>query len=399
MMRLLALALCLFVLSPAYAADEDKTPKISPWLYKKLTQTEKLIAKKSYPKAEQKLQAILADVKDKSYEQATVLRSLSSVYALKAQYKKSAATLSKAINLGVLPKAQMQQAILSLGQLYMATEQYSQAIQTLEPWLAKNSTADPQINVLVANAYAQLKKYRKALPYIKKAIKTAKKPEESWYQLNLALYYELENYPAAAKILTTLIRLYPDKKDYWGQLASIYQQTKQYQKAVSVKHLAYKKGFISNEKDILALANLFLYVGTPYNAAKLLALEIDQKRIKSNSKNWESLAQAWRTAKEFEYAIKALETASKLNDKGHLYQQLGQIYVAQEKWTAAITALNKAISKGGLKNAGATYLLLGMSYYEQNNLSNAKRAFSKAAQFSKHKKTAMQWLDYIKESK
>lgn len=398
-MRLLVFTLCLSLLTPAYADDKDKAPQISPWLYKKLTQTEKLIAKKAYSEAEQKLQAIFTNVKDKSYEQATVLRSLSSIYALKAQYKKAAVTLSKAINLGVLPQTQMQQAILNLGQLYMATEQYKQAIKILEPWLAKNATADTQINVLVANAYAQLKKYNKALPYITKAIKTAKKPEESWYQLNLALYYELENYLAATKILTTLIRLYPDKKDYWHQLTSTYQQTKQYQKAVSVKHLAYKKGFISNEKDILALANLFLYVGSPYKAAKLLTLELDKKRIRNTSKNWESLAQAWRMAKEFGLAIKALETASKLNDRGHLYQQLGQIYVAQENWTAAITALNKAFKKGGLKNTGATYLLLGMSYYEQNNLSDAKRAFSKAAQFRKHHKAAVQWLDYIKKSK
>ena len=121
-MRLLAFALCLSLLSSAYAGDKGNSPKISPWLYKKLVQTEQLIAKKSYPQAEQKLQSILSDVKDKSYEHATVLRSLSSVYALKNQYKKAAETLSKAINLGVLPTGQMKNALLNLGQLYMATE-------------------------------------------------------------------------------------------------------------------------------------------------------------------------------------------------------------------------------------------------------------------------------------
>ncbi|MCK4840800.1 MAG: tetratricopeptide repeat protein [Methylococcales bacterium] len=248
----------------------------------------------------------------------------------------------------------------------------------------------------MANAYAQLKKYAKALPYIKKAISAAKKPEESWYQLNLALYYELENYPAAATILTTLIQLYPDKKPYWEQLASTYQQIRQYKKAVSVKHLAYKKGFITNEKDILALVNLFLYIDSPYKAAKLVKKEIEAKNIKSDSKNWETLAHAWTMAKEFEHAIKALEVASKLNEKGRLYQQLGQIYVTQEKWNKAIIALNKALAKGRLKNTGSTYLLLGMSHYEQGNIKRAKKTFLKAVQYSKNKKVAKQWLDYIK---
>ena len=279
----------------------------------------------------------------------------------------------------------------------MATEQYSKAVKTLEPWLVKNSNPDVQINVLLANAYAQLKQFRKALPHIKRAIARSKKPQESWYQLNLAIYFELENYSAAAGVLKSLVRLYPDKKAYWHQLSSVYQQLKQYKKAVSIKHLAYQKGFISSEKDVLELVNLFLYVGSPYKAAKVLTEGIKYKKIKSNSKNWETLAYAWRMAKEFDSAVKALETASKLNDKGSLYQQLGQIYVEQEKWSQAITSLNKAIGKGGLKNTGSTYLLLGMSYYEMKQLKLAKKSFIKAAQFSKNKKAARQWLEYIKE--
>jgi len=396
---ILAFTLSVFLISPAYANKDDKPVTISPRLYKRLIKVEKLISNKSYQQAEQKLNAMLKSVEQNSYEQATVLRSLSSIYALKEQYNKAADALSRAISLNVLPKNQHQQAVLNLGQLYMALEQYSKAVQTLEPWLAENPDPDVQIHVLLANAYAQLKQYREALPHIKKAIARSKKPEESWYQLNLALYFELENYSPAAGILKTLIRLYPDKKPYWQQLASVYQQLKQYKKATSIRHLAYKKGFVDTENDILELANLFLYIGSPYKAAKLLKDGFQHKKIRSTSKNHETLAHAWTMAKEFDNAIIALETASKLNDKGSLSQQLGQIYVEQEKWSLAINALHKAISKGGLKNTGNTHLLLGMSYYELKNSQQAKKSFLKAAQYSKNKKAAMQWLNYIKESK
>lgn len=397
MIRILALVLSLLILSPAYAGDKQKSPSISPWLYKKLQKSEQLIAKKAYTQAAQKLTAMLKKTKQKSYEKAIVLRSLSSVYALNNQYKKAATTLAKALALNVLPKKQEQQAILNLGQLYMAVEQYTKAIQILEPWLAKNSSPDVQVSVLVANAYAQLKQYRKALPHIKKAIARTKKPAETWYQLNLALYYELENYRAAAKILQKLITQYPEKKQYWNQLASTYQQIKQYKKAASIKYLAYKKGFLNTEKDILALANLFLYINSPYKAATLLKQAINLKKIKYSSKNWETLAHAWTMAKEFDEAIKALEIASGLSNKGSLYQQLGQIHVEQEQWEKAIQALTKALKKGNLKNTGATYLLLGMSYYEKNNSKQARKYFLKAAQYSKNKKAAQQWLKYISE--
>lgn len=397
MIRLLALILFLSLLTPVSA--KNKPPPLPAWLYKKLEKTELLISKKSYQQAEENLKEILAKVKTKSYGQAITLRSLSSLYAINSQYKKASNTLSKCIALNILPETQQQQALLNLGQLYMATEQYTKAIKTLEPWLAEDSNSDAasaELNALVANAYAQLKRYRKALPYIKKAITQSKKPIESWYQLNLALYYELENYTSAADVLKTLVRLYSDKKQYWTQLSSVYQQLKQYKKALSIQQLAYKKKLLNSEKEILELANLFLYTGAPYKSAKLLDHELKKKNIKHTSKNWETLANSWRMAKEFKFAINALETASKLDSKGNLYQQLGTIQASQEEWNNAVSSLNKAISKGGLKNKGSTYLLLGMSYFELNNTKQAEKSFRQATQYSKSKKEAFQWIEYIK---
>ncbi len=398
MMRLLLIFVCCLLISFAKAADKEKSPSVSPWLYKKLSKTEKLIGQKSYQSALHNLQQILGEVEQGSYEQATVLRSLSSVYALQGQYPKAAEILKKCLALKMLPEQQEQQAILNLGQLYMATEQYALAVKTLKPWLAKNPKPEAELSALLANAYAQLKQYRQALPHIKNAIASSKKPVESWYQLNLALYYELNEYGSAATLLNQLLKRYPDKKEYWEQLASVYQQLKQYKKAASVQHLAYKKGLLRSEKEILALTNLFLYIGSPYKGAKLLYDSLAAKAVRSTSSNWETLATAWQQAKEFNKAVAALETASSLNDKGSLYQQLGQIFVEQEQWKKAADALNKAINKGGLKNPGAAYLLLGMSYYELNNLKQARAAFSQARLYGKQKKTATQWLDYINEN-
>lgn len=397
MIRALILAIC-FSLSTPVLAEKKPTP-LPAWLYKKLEKSESFIAKKSYSQAEQELKGAIAKATPNSYGHAIVLRSLSSVYALNGQYKKSAKALAQCVALKKLSDEQEQQALLNLGQLYMATEQYTKAIQTLEPWLANHSSSDADINALISNAYTQLKKHRKALPYIEKAISLSKKPNESWYQLNLALYYQLENYSSAATILKKLIQKYPHNKQYWEQLSSTYQQLKQYKKALSVQQLAYKKKLLTSEKEILNLANLFLYTGAPYQSAKLLDHELKQKKIKHTSKNWEALASSWQQAKEYDRAITALETASKLNDKGSLYQQLGSIYASQEKWQHAVTSLNKAISKGGLKNQGSTYLLLGMSYFELKKTGQAKKVFLQAAKYSRTKKEAKQWLEYIKTSK
>ncbi len=390
---LISLSLCLLA-PPVYA--EEKPTTISPWVYKQLSKAEALIGKQAYPQARQKLKKILPELDKNSYEQAITLRSLASVYALENQYQKAAKSLEQALATQALSEEQNQEALLNLGQLYMATEQYQKAVNTLNPWLKQHpDTKNTQVRILLANAYAQLKQYRNALPYIEHVVKHSKKPKESWLQLNLAINYELENYPAAASVLRKLLAQYPDKKNYWQQLASVYQQTQQTSKALAIKHLAYKKGFISSEAELLQLFNLFLYTKQPYQAANLLNKELDRQGVKQTAANWELLANAWTRAREYKKAINALEKASSLHEKGELYLQLGRIHVEQELWQAAISAINKALKKGSLKQTGEAYILLGMSYYETQQLPPAKQAFKKAQQYRKTKKSAGQWLSYI----
>jgi tetratricopeptide (TPR) repeat protein len=397
MKRLLILLICALLAGALQAADKDRSVTVSPRVYKQLSKAEKLIADKSYGTAQQVLQKLLREVDSGDYEQAAVLRSLSSVYALQNQYGKAADMLEQCLALKALPETQAQQAVLNLGQLYLATEQYAKAVKIMQPLLARNPKPDAELSAMMANAYVQLKQYRQALPHIQKAIASTNKPVESWYQLNLALYYELKDYKAAAGLLQRLIRRYPEKKDYWDQLASVYLQVKNHKKAVSIQHLAYKKGLLTSEKELLNMVNLFLYVGSPYKAAKILADALNNRQIRSTSANWEILANAWQQARELDKAIRALETASQLNEKGRLYQQLGQIYVEQEQWQKAVTAFDNALIKGGLKQPGLAYLLQGMSHYELGNQDRARQAFSKAAKYSKQKKSAAQWLDYLNE--
>ncbi len=396
--HLFSLLLVSLMNAPVAAAADSKQATISPALYQKIQSTERLIADKAYGKAEQQLLAIVGEVKAGGLDQAVVLRSLASVYALKEQYAKAAQWLSKAVALNALPDKQQQDALLNLGQLYLASEQYAKAIETLKPWLAKNSVPDAQTHVLLANAYTQLKQYRNALPHISKAIQSTAKPQDSWYQLQLALFYELKDYQSAIPLLRKLMVVNPEKKDYWTQLVSVYRQLNQFTQAATVMHLAYKKGLLNSEKEILDLVNLFLYAGLPYKAGSVLRSELDAKKIASTVKNWELLANAWKQARELEKAVQALEIASKLDDKGSLYQQLGQIYYEQENWKAAIGAINMALAKGGLKQPGQAYMILGMSYYESNNTEQARQSFAKAKSFPNNRKNAEQWLSYLSKA-
>ncbi|PKM11661.1 MAG: hypothetical protein CVV13_08225 [Gammaproteobacteria bacterium HGW-Gammaproteobacteria-3] len=383
------------LMTAAWAKPEaEPTATVSAALYEKLQKTDRLLGQKAYQKARQQLEALLGEAKSGTYEEATVLRSLSSVYALQENYAQAAEYLNKALALKVLPDAQQQQAVLNLGQLYLAAGQSAKAVATLTPWLAQNPNPDAPTHAMIANAYTQLKQYQKALPHINQAIQATKKPDEAWYQLQLALYYEVHDYSAAARVLLRLIRLYPDEKNYWVQLTGLYQQMKDYPRAATIKHLAYKKGLLTSEQDIVELAKIYLYIGAPYKAAALLEQELAAKRLGADTQHRELLANAWILAKAFDNAIKALQAAAGINDKARLHMQLGQLYFEREQWREAIAALKQALAKGGLKDPGSAYLMLGISHYESGDKTQARKAFAEARQYAKHRKAAEQWLSY-----
>jgi tetratricopeptide (TPR) repeat protein len=388
----------LFLASVPALSSPDKSTEVSPEVFKKLQLVEQSIKSKTYNNAQQTLQSLLTEVKKGSYEEAAVLKSLASVYALQGQYAQGAEILSKAVNLNVLPENQRQAALFNLGQLFIGAGQYAKAIDTLKPWLAKNPKLDSETHVMLANAYSQLKQYNEALRHIKLAIQTSNKPNQNWYQLQLALSYELKDYEAAAEVLRKLLSIYPDNKEYWQQLASVYHLGKDPTKAVTVKHLAYKKGLLNSEKDILDLVNLYIFVGSPYKAGQILAREIKNNRVSNDSKHLELLANTWMQAREYEKALEAFELASKLNGKGDLYLKVGRIYFEQRKWDAAINAFQKALAKGGLNQPGQAYLLLGTSYYESKQHSKARQAFEQARQNANSSDAANKWLNYLKSN-
>ncbi len=392
--QLLILVVVLFS-SVSFSASNSKT--ISSWLYKQLEAVEKQLSAKEYVKATSLLQKTLKKLPNKNYEQAVVLRSLASVSAMQGHYKKAIPLLERSLATEALPKNQAASAYLNLGQLYMADGQYRKTIAIMEKWLREAKKPVPQDYILLAQAHAQLKHYKKALPLVDKAIAESKKPVESWYQLQLALNYELERYQKCAAILQKLVRFYPEKKRYWKDLVGVHQQLKDFKSALAVMELAYQKALLIKSKELTQLANLYLYLDTPLKAAKLLEKELKAGKIERTEKNLELFANSLIQAKEYKRSEEPLKEAAELSKKGQLYVRLARIQIEQEQWKKAQKNLGKGLKKGKLRSTGEAWLLLGVSCYEQNKSVCSRRAFNKAANFKKQKKSAQQWLQYIAE--
>jgi len=122
---------------------------------------------------------------------------------------------------------------------------------------------------------------------------------------------------------------------------------------------------------------------------------LESGTVEEDEKSMELYANALLTAKEYEAALEPLARAAELASTGKLYSRLGQAYIQREEWDKADVALRKALEKGGTNHTCRSQLLLGITNYNQNNLSSARSWFGRAVQVEECQPAAMNWIAHI----
>ena len=210
------------------------------------------------------------------------------------------------------------------------------------------------------------------------AANLAKGPtRENWWLLLRAAYFELEEMDKVKEILERLVVEW-SKKEYWTQLSAFYGQDKQEKEQMAAYQTAYHEGFLEKSSEFVQMAQLYLSVEAPYEAAKLLQKAIDEDKVDKEVKNWKILAQAWFLSGYDEPAIVALREAAKLSDDGELDIRLARSLNNIADYEGCTNSAKTAIQKGDLKRLDESYITLGMCQFEIADFEGAKDAFANA---------------------
>ncbi|EWH11514.1 hypothetical protein DS2_03360 [Catenovulum agarivorans DS-2] len=338
-----------------------------------------------------------------SYEIAMMHNFYAFVYYNMENIPKAIENFEAVVAEEAIPESLRQSTLYSLAQLSMSQEDYQGTIDTLNAWLAAGGDAEnPNAQVLMAQAYYQLKQYDNALQPLKKAIKlvadAGDTPKENWFVLQRAIYYSLKKPEHVADVTETLVRLF-NKPEYWLQLAGMYGELGLEDKQLAMMEVAYQQGFVTKRADILTLAQLYVYHQVPVKGALLLDKAIEEGKVEQNVKNLKFLAQAYTLAKEDEKAVPVLAKAAELSTDGNLDAQLGQTYLNMEKWQLAIQSTQKAIEKGQLDDMGKAQLVLGMAYFNLKQYDKSLKALQVASEHNSSKMMAKQWQKYVSKEK
>jgi len=399
-LRLILIFIFLCVTCLVHAKEEDKQYLLSKKTYDLLNVTRVAMEESNYHAVIQKLTVYLDKENIKSYDKAVINQTLGYAYNAQENYKRSIESFIKAVRSDALPDKMTHELTYIIAQLYIHSEKYTEGLSYLDKWFEKESNPSSEAHLLTASAYYQINQFKKLIPHAKSAIEKSDAPQQSWYELLIAGYYETRMYRDAALLLETMINKYPDNDNYWLQLVAVYQQNKQEKKALAISELAYEKGILKGD-DIIQLAQTYLYLQLPLEAAAVLDSEINNGTIDYSKANIELLSNSWLLAHDEEKAAFILEQyVSKFNDISLNYK-LAHIYVELENWDKAKNTLEAVVTDKNITTQpeieATAWLLLGISSYHKKDTVRSKQALNKALAFKQTRDQAKWWLNQIEE--
>ncbi len=386
----------LLVASTAHAESGRKQFTVGKRTYRQLSRIHESVEAEKYEEALGQAKDLQGRTRLNDHERALIWQTMGFVYSALERLDDAAKSFEHCIALQAMPEDALLNTQYNLGQVYMAADQYPRAIKVLEDWMSKVDNPTAQARYLLAGAYAQTERPRKALPHIERALKAAKRPRESWFTLALSLYLEVGRLKDARNTLKRLIVAFP-KRTYWLQLASVYGELQDEARALAVMELAYAEGHVASHDELLHLSRLYVSQGLPYWGAQVLEKTMNEGLVKSEVRALEFLANAWIQARELGRAVPPLGRAAEKSEDGELFLRLAHLHVEREAWADAVGALEKCLKRGAVKHPGQVHLLKGIAHFSLKQRTLARGAFRKAGEFETTRASSQQWLKHLDE--
>lgn len=393
---------CSLSAAPAESGSTRRVPTIRESVYRTLAGVDAAMQENRPAEARRLLEDALARTSLNDNETGQLLNLMAALDVSAGDYAAAIAHLERVAALGHrYPGGLALGTLHSLAQLYFVTERYGAARGCLRAWLARTEDAGAAPLVFMAQIHYRLNDSAAAIEPLERAIDLARRAgqpvKEDWWQLALHLYVELERWPAATRVLETLVRDFP-KREYWLQLAAAYGHQGLDEAQVHAMEAAHAGDYLSVPGDHLTYARLLLQAEVPYRAAFYLDQTMAAGKVPASIDNLRTLSQAWFLSREVDAAIEALEAAASATDDPELLLRLARFYLDDDRFTECSRVASRARPQRP-ENIVDVHMVRGMCLYHQHRFGPARSAFEaarrQAADPSAERRLARQWLGHI----
>ena len=376
---------------------KEVTQAMSEPVYRRLGAVHELLGANDYQKALTDLEK-LARVPMNRHDESLVQQTFGFIYIQLDRPQDALVAFEKSLEIGMLPGSVIQGLRYSLAGLYAAEGQYQKSIDTMRLWFEYEEDPKAEAYMMIASAYAELEKLENALPYVRKAISKAEKPNENWYMLELAIHIEANRYREGADVLRRMLAIWPQRPRLWDMLASINLELGNDREALDVMMVAYNSGYLNEESKILPVVQLNMLLDIPHVAGSILESELANGTVEETKKNLDMLLSAWIDAREYDKAVVVIDKLGEMTGDGKYFMQKASIHNEQGDWEGAASAARQAID-AGVEDPTDAYMLAGTAYTEMDRYQDALDAFRRAKESgdSKERANADSWIAFVEE--
>ena len=281
----------------------------------------------------------------------------------------------------------------NMGKIYFDLKKYEAAGDCMLKGYNVSEIREPSLLYFASVSYLLARKYKTALPHLKYLVSgEAGIPRIEWMEAFLQVCMELRLKDEALRVINLLLDRDGDNPRWWKLLAHLHLQDGDYKKGVAAltvhSYLTHLK-----KDDLLLLGNLNCAINLPLKAAQYYEKAIAMQGNDAMPADYERLASVYLAAHRPAKAKDTLERALKKKKTFRLWFLLGQTLYEEERWGDAYRAFSQSANLGH-KN-GQAYLMMGYCALQRDKRGVAKKAFQKAAHFSKQQKTAKELLKQI----
>ncbi|MSR10107.1 MAG: hypothetical protein EXR82_11420 [Gammaproteobacteria bacterium] len=368
------------------AASSAKPPKMNPDVVKPLQAAVEFANAGKFAEAEAELQKAEAVTGKTAFEQFKIDELYCFTSLKQARYDPAAKTCDSGLASGLLPPEQVNDRLRLLSQLYLQTKprDLTRSGEYGKRWLEATGNRDPVMLGLVGQAAYFSDNFSAAVTYMKEAIAVSvaagKKPDENWLLIVQSSYAKLKNNPAILEATTELLRYYPSKAQ-WQTLAQdlLARSANKDRQILQVYQLLSQVDAMDGADDFMEAATVAIQSGSPGEALKFMekgyssgVLEQSGDKAKSQA----LLADAKRLSAADQKTLPQFEKEAQADKAGEADVKLGEAFLSYGQAAKGLEAIQRGITKGGVKSLDEANLSLGRAYIVNNNNPEALKTFA-----------------------
>jgi tetratricopeptide (TPR) repeat protein len=266
-----------------------------------------------------------------------------------------------------------------VAQMLMSDEKYAESLAMTDRYLTESKSNDPKAYALRGNSLYRLDKFQDAIVALKQAIVPGKETDKAVLDMLTASYFETNQMGEAAALAEAQAAKHPDDKRAQLDLAVIYVNADQTDKAAAVFERLRASGKLTDSSDYEQGAKILSQIsGREKDAAAFISEGLDKGILKPSAQVYSLLGQAYYYAEQMPQAITAWEKGAGLSKDGELYLNLAKANAEEERFAAAKAAAQQGLAKG-VKHPGDAWTVIGIAERGLGNKAGEIAAYREAA--------------------